>query len=53
MNDTNKLRRAISKKTGDELIRLLNQVREGMLSRGWTEKQADETIEQMKASGRY
>jgi len=53
MNDTNKLRRAISKKTGDELIRLLNQVKEGMLSRGWTEDQATETIEQMKASGRY
>jgi len=53
MNDTNKLRRAISKKTGDELIRLLNQVREGMLSRGWTEEQADQMIEQMKASGRY
>jgi len=52
--ETNKLRKAISKKTGDALIELLQKVNKTLVNeRKWTKEQAHAIIEQMKASGRY
>jgi DNA polymerase-3 subunit alpha len=54
MPETNKLRKAISKKEGDDLKKLLQKVKEWLIvSRGWTEAQAESIVSQMKASGRY
>jgi len=53
MPETNKLRKAISKKAGDDLLNMLARVKENLTKRGWTEKQAQTTVDQMKASGRY
>lgn len=53
MPETNKLRKAISKKSGDELLVLLKKVKEGLINRGWTEDQSDKIIDQMKAAGKY
>jgi DNA polymerase III subunit alpha len=53
MSETNKLRRSISKKAGDELIKLLQVVEQNLIARGWTEHQAKTIVNQMKASGRY
>lgn len=53
MNETQKLRKAISKKASDDLINLLNKVKNNLISRGWTEEQAESVCNQMKASGKY
>lgn len=53
MQDTQKLRKAISKKMGDDLIFLLNKMKSGLISRGWTEQQADALKDQMVAAGKY
>jgi len=54
MPETNKLRKAISKKEGDDLKKLLQKVKEWLIiGRGWTEAQAESVVSQMKASGRY
>ena len=54
MPETQKLRKAISKKASDDLIILLNTVQENLvMKRGWTEKQAEAVCDQMKASGKY
>lgn len=54
MIETNKLRKAISKKSSDALIKLLNKVEKNLVElRGWTPEQAKGVTSQMKASGRY
>jgi DNA polymerase-3 subunit alpha len=54
MPETQKLRKAISKKASDDLIILLNKVQDNLVAnRGWTEKQAEAVCDQMKASGKY
>lgn len=53
MPETNKLRKAISKKESDDLLKMLEKVKEGLLTRGWTELQAQTTVNQMKGAGRY
>lgn len=54
MPETQKLRKAISKKASDDLIVLLNKVQDNLVAnRGWTEKQAEAVCDQMKASGKY
>lgn len=53
MPETNQLRKAISKKSGDALIKLLNKVQNNLITRGWTDEQARTVCDQMKASGRY
>jgi DNA polymerase III subunit alpha len=53
MPETQKLRKAISKKASDDLIALLNKVRDNLTAKGWTSKQAEDICNQMKASGRY
>lgn len=53
MPETNKLRKAISKKESDDLINMLAKVKTNLIARGWTEQQAQTTCNQMKASGRY
>ncbi len=54
MAETQRLRKAISKKASDELIVLLNQVKENLIkNRNWTEKQASDICNQMKAAGKY
>lgn len=53
MPETQKLRKAISKKTGDELMKLLQTVKAGLIARNWTEQQATTVTDQMKASGKY
>ncbi len=51
--ETNQLRKAISKKTGDILLKLLFKMKEGLLARGWSEAQAELTVQQMKTAGKY
>lgn len=53
MPETNKLRKAISKKAGDDLMKLLQKVKANMIEKGWSELQAQTVCDQMKASGRY
>lgn len=53
MPETNKLRKAISKKAGDDLMNMLMKVKMNLVARGWTDQQAQTTVDQMKASGRY
>lgn len=53
MPETNQLRKAISKKAGDDLLKMLQKVKNNLVERGWTELQAQTTVDQMKASGRY
>ena len=54
MPETNKLRKAISKKEGDDLKKLLQKVKEWLIiGKGWNEAQAESIVSQMKASGRY
>jgi len=53
MPETNKLRKAISKKESDDLKKMLGQVKENLMARGWSEFQAVTVANQMKASGRY
>jgi DNA polymerase-3 subunit alpha len=51
--ETNQLRKAISKKEGDALLKLLAKMKTGLLARGWTEYQALSTVNQMKTAGKY
>lgn len=54
MNETQKLRKAISKKASDDLIVLLNKVQENLVNnRGWSKEQAVAICDQMKAAGKY
>lgn len=54
MLETQKLRKAVSKKASDDLIVLLNKVQDHLINvRGWTKNQAESLCNQMKASGRY
>lgn len=53
MPETQKLRKAISKKASDDLINLLNKVQSNLVKRGWTTEQSKAVCDQMKASGKY
>jgi len=53
MPETNQFRKAISKKSGDVLIKLLHKVKENLLDKGWSEDQVNSLVEQLKASGKY
>ena len=53
MVETNKLRKAVSKKESDELKRMLQTVRQNLINRGWTEHQATTIVGQIKTSGKY
>lgn len=54
MPETQKFRKAISKKAGNDLIELLNKVQKHLVEvRNWTPEQAAAICDQMKASGKY
>lgn len=54
MPETNRLRKAISKKSAKDLSELLHKMSDTLLTdRGWSKQQADTLIHQMQASGRY
>ena len=53
MPETNQFRKAISKKSGDILLKLLQKVKENLLNKDWSEDQVNALVDQLKASGKY